>query len=95
MEARELENCHDCGAKPGETHSAGCDVERCSHCGSQMLMCGSEEHDPFFAQWTGIWPGWTECLALGLVRPDGGADLNKFYELGYHKIFFVKPTMER
>jgi len=90
-----LETCHDCGAKPGETHSPNCDVERCSHCGGQMLMCGSKEHDPFFARWTGFWPGWVECLGLGLVQSNGRPDLNEFYKKGYHKIFFVKPTVER
>ena len=88
MNSEVLSKCHDCGAKPGETHSAGCDVERCSVCGGQMLMCGCKDHDPFFARWSGLWPGLAESSALGV-------DLNKFYELGYHKIFFVKPLIER
>jgi hypothetical protein len=31
--------CHDCGAKPGELHQLGCDVERCPLCGDQAIGC--------------------------------------------------------
>jgi hypothetical protein len=31
--------CHDCGAKPGQFHVDGCDVERCPKCGAQFLGC--------------------------------------------------------
>lgn len=62
------ENCPDCGAWPGQPHSDGCDVERCSACGSQRLSCACEgNHDKLFARWSGFWPGQLECLALGLV----------------------------
>jgi hypothetical protein len=27
-----LKDCHDCGAKPGEVHSDGCDTQRCTVC---------------------------------------------------------------
>jgi hypothetical protein len=60
-----------------------------------MLMCGSDEHDPLFARWTGFWPGELEAVGLGMISTDGGpyvgADLNGFMEKGLHKIFFVKP----
>jgi len=88
---REFSNCHDCGVKPGQEHKPGCDVERCSHCGGQSLCCDSEEHDPAFSRWTGLWPGAAECFALGLVRPDGEPDLNTLIVKGLHKVFFVKP----
>lgn len=79
-----LQNCHDCKAKPGQIHSRNCDVERCSVCGGQHLGCGCEGHDPQFARWTGIWPGYAEAQLLGI-------DLNELYRRGLHQVFFVKP----
>jgi len=32
--------CHDCGAKEGQLHWWGCDMERCPKCKGQMLSCG-------------------------------------------------------
>ena len=34
--------CHDCGAKEGEIHHLGCDMERCPFCGGQLIGCGCE-----------------------------------------------------
>lgn len=82
---KELENCHDCGAKPGEIHEEGCDTERCSVCGGQYLSCGCPGHDPAFARWTGLWPGYAEAEILGI-------DLNDLYKQGLHRVFFVKPA---
>ena len=31
--------CHDCGAKEGELHQPGCDMERCPFCGRQLITC--------------------------------------------------------
>ena len=31
--------CHDCGAKPGEYHHPGCDMERCPVCHAQLITC--------------------------------------------------------
>ncbi len=40
MKQREIKDCHDCGAKPGEMHIPGCDTERCPRCGMQAISCG-------------------------------------------------------
>jgi len=80
----QLRNCHDCGAKPGEPHRDGCDVERCSVCGGQRLQCECDGHDPLFSRWTGIWPGTAEADYLGM-------DLNEFIGMGMDEIFFQKP----
>ena len=82
-----LKNCHDCGAKPGQQHRDGCDVERCSICGRQRIscFCGKKE-DKDFAKWTRIWPGEAESKFLGL-------DLNQFYDHNLHQIFFVKKGL--
>ena len=103
-----LSQCHDCGVAPGEVHKSGCDVERCSICGGQTLVCrgcpdaeGNTKHDPAFARWTGIWPGWAEAMALGMYSkfspetgwvkttkddPEGHPDLNSL-----DKTVFIKP----
>jgi hypothetical protein len=39
MADTDLHDCHDCGAKPGEFHQSGCDVERCARCGHQAIAC--------------------------------------------------------
>ena len=83
-----LNNCNDCGAKPGKVHKLNCDVEMCSVCGGQRLQCemfekkGCEAHDKQFARWTGFWPGEAEAAFLEI-------DLNEFQK--YRKQFFVKP----
>ena len=80
-----IRDCHDCGAKPGEVHVDGCDMEHCSVCGFPRLGCGCKGHDKAFARWTGFWVAELESEALGI-------DLNDFYRYGFNRIFFVKPN---
>ena len=90
----EPRNCPDCAAEPRKPHEPGCDVERCSLCGGQVISCGCDHnnerdpHDPLFARWTGFWPGYLESQALGI-------DLNEFHRKRLNLNFFVKPKEEK
>jgi hypothetical protein len=77
--------CFECHAPPGQPHKDGCDVERCSSCGGQRLVCDCEDHDPAFARWTGIWPGKAEAEHLGI-------DLNEFANT-VSDCFWMKPVI--
>ena len=37
--------CHDCNAPVGGYHHPGCDMERCPHCGGQLISCGCLSDD--------------------------------------------------
>lgn len=42
------------------------------------MGCGCKGHDPWKSVWTGVWPGVTECRALGWYAKLGN------FELGEH-----------
>jgi len=81
--SKSLGKCPDCAVQPGQQHKDYCDIERCSVCGGQTLVCNCNEHDKDFAKWTGIWPGQAEADYLGI-------DLNQICTYDYIKIFFIK-----
>jgi hypothetical protein len=39
IKAHYLGHCPDCGAKPGEIHDFGCDIEECPRCHRQLMTC--------------------------------------------------------
>lgn len=72
-ELRPRPACPDCGVAVGEPHDEGCDVERCSVCSGQRLLCRCVEHEPALERWGGEWPGADECRWRGWFarRVDG------------------------
>ena len=62
-----IDNCYDCGVRPGELHRPGCDVEQCPHCGWQLLTCPIGGYWPpkECLPWTGLLPGVAECREFG------------------------------
>lgn len=94
MVQKALHNCGDCGADPGKIHLEECDVQRCSYCGGQRMCCDCRynddvwKHNPYFARWTGLWPGVAESKFIGI-------DLNEFHRRDYDKIFFVNPYFNK
>jgi hypothetical protein len=70
-----LATCPDCGAPIGERHRAGCDIERCPHCGWSALGCAHfHADDPRRQAWNGKWPGEEDCERLGFYS-NGDPDL--------------------
>ena len=58
--------CHDCGAKPGETHDDGCDMEQCTVCRGQRMLCDCKKHNKKKAAWTGLWPMQADAAKAGV-----------------------------
>lgn len=58
-----VDKCWDCGAPVGSPHAECCDVEECTSCHGQRLVCGCEDHKslPF----NGFWPRDKVCAVLG------------------------------
>ena len=56
--------CHDCNAGTGQIHHAGCDVERCPECGSQMLMCLGEPSAEEIELFGSAGCGWTHLAVV-------------------------------
>lgn len=87
--------CHDCGAKPSDLHTGGCDVERCPKCGGQIISCGCFTDETWPAdkdrlRWTGEWPGVAECNEFGwyakLIPGRGWVQCDKDDPLARHDL---------
>lgn len=67
---RPMQDCHDCGAKPGEVHDPGCDTEVCPFCGGQAMCCGCPEledaNEEDLIPWDGEWPNVKTCRIYNL-----------------------------
>lgn len=61
----EVAKCPDCGVEPGTPHHDGCDIEICTACKGQRMLCECAGHDPARAAWTGEWPGKSEAREHG------------------------------
>jgi hypothetical protein len=64
-ELRPRPACPDCGVARGEPHDDGCDVEVCTVCNGQRMLCDCWGHEPYEARWQGRWPGADECRRRG------------------------------
>jgi len=61
--------CHDCGAKPGEEHRCGCDVEHCPYCGGQRITCDcGKQSDDVSGIWTGNWDEYPSWKKIPLIK---------------------------
>jgi hypothetical protein len=80
--SKKLGRCPDCGTPIGERHRAGCDIERCPHCGWSALGClHFDPNDARRQVWNGKWPGEDDCERLGFYSngdPDF-PDLNRLF----------------
>ena len=64
------QKCGDCGVEPGSQHEDGCDIARCTMCGTQAIQC--DEHlDAPMEIWDGLWPGTKECYENKLITFGG------------------------
>ena len=65
MSMKNIKMCPDCGASEGERHQTECDVQICTVCGGQYMVCRCEGHSFDKAAWTGHWPGSLEAAEKG------------------------------
>ena len=84
--------CPDCGVSPGERHQEDCDVQICTVCFGQYMICQCPAHNADKAAWTGHWPGsleaadkgwfvvWTEhgWISCDKDEPGSKSDLNRY-----------------
>jgi len=76
-------SCPDCGVKVHQTHLRGCDIERCTKCGTQRISCLCKVKGKNREVWSGIFPGVKECYEQKLICIVGDNqwtfDLNSYY----------------
>lgn len=57
-------NCTGCGARPGELHRRGCEIECCPECGLSLITHQCALTTPRI-RWSGEQTGTAECRAFG------------------------------
>ena len=73
------ENCPDCDSLAGEPHNEGCDIERCSQCFRQRVICECLDHNPIHAVWTGSWPLKKNVELSKQLRSNGKVEIETSY----------------
>jgi hypothetical protein len=87
MEMKNLRNCRDCGARPGQVHKPHCSLEVCSICGGKRLRCQCLNHDRAFARWLGQ-------SSAEIFSRTMGISMTEYTKMGGDRLFCVKPNVD-